>query len=364
MMLIVLIWASYSCSNLPQNNDNFTVEVTVDNMGDGLLYLEQYGDGKMQIVDSAVMTEGKATFSGHLDFPEFYYITLKDQEGGSPFFADKGTNMVSINLLDQRNPTVTGSKAQQELDVFNTSIMTFDSLLNVLYQQYKEAKENNDTDLLAQLDEQYDALDSEKKDFMLQYAIENNSSVVSPYIIKANSYMFDLDELESVDTALDASIEGSQYTIWLKDRIAILKRVAVGQAFVDFTQNDSSGMPVTLSEVAKGKYLLVDFWASWCSPCRAENPNVVAAYQKFHDKGFDILGVSFDKNHEKWLEAIAADQLSWNHVSDLQGWGNAAGKLYGIQSIPQNILIDPQGIIIEKNLRGADLQEKLNELFN
>lgn len=363
-MLVGLIWAGYSCANLKENTDNFTVEVTIEKMGDGLLYLEQYGDGKMNKVDSAVMTEGKATFSGQLDFPEFYYITLKDQEGGSPFFADKGTNIVNINLLDQRNPTVTGSKAHQELDAYNTSIMKFDSLLNVLYQQYKEAKEKDDKELLAQLDEQYDVLDGEKKDFMLEYATENNSSVVSPYIIKSKSYMFDLDELESVDKVLDASIEGSQYTKWLKDRIAILKRVAVGQPFVDFTQNDSSGLPVTLSEVVKGKYVLVDFWASWCSPCRAENPNVVAAYQKYHDKGFDVFGVSFDKNHDKWLEAIAADQLSWNHVSDLQGWGNAAGKLYGIQSIPQNILIDPQGIIIEKNLRGEDLQEKLDEIFN
>jgi thiol-disulfide isomerase/thioredoxin len=126
--------------------------------------------------------------------------------------------------------------------------------------------------------------------------------------------------------------------------------------------NDLNGNPLLLSSLY-GKYLLVDFWASWCGPCRRENPNVVAAYKRFHEKGFDILGVSFDKEKDKWQQAVKDDRLAWNHVGDLKGWGNAAGKLYAINSIPANVLLDPEGIIIAKNLREKELHSFLEALF-
>ena len=127
--------------------------------------------------------------------------------------------------------------------------------------------------------------------------------------------------------------------------------------------NDTEGNPVTLSSLYGKGYLLVDFWASWCGPCRGENPNVVAAYNKYHAKGFEILGVSYDDNKDKWLKAIEEDKLPWIHVSDLKGWGNMTAKLYSISGIPANVLLDKEGKIIAKNLRGAALEEKLAELL-
>ncbi len=126
---------------------------------------------------------------------------------------------------------------------------------------------------------------------------------------------------------------------------------------------DTNGVDISLSEISKGKYMLVDFWAAWCGPCRAENPNIVSCYNDFHEKGFDVLGVSFDKTRSSWIKAIHDDGLLWHHVSDLLYWDNAAGKLYGIRSIPSSILLDAEGIIIAKNLRGEDLRAKLEELM-
>ena len=147
----------------------------------------------------------------------------------------------------------------------------------------------------------------------------------------------------------------------IKDRLAAMKVVSVGQKAPDFTMNDPDGKPVSLSSRIGSKLLLIDFWAAWCNPCRQENPNVVKVYNEFHKKGFDILGVSLDQQKEDWVKAIADDKLTWTQVSDLKYWGNAAAKLYAVNSIPSNFLLDENGIIIGRNLRGDDLYKKVNE---
>ena len=140
------------------------------------------------------------------------------------------------------------------------------------------------------------------------------------------------------------------------------KKNAVGGGMADFTQNDTADIPVKLSSF-RGKYVLVDFWASWCRPCRMENPNVLASYNKFKNKNFTVLGVSLDKAKDAWIEAIHQDGLYWTQVSDLKGWGNEVAQQFKVQSIPQNFLIDPQGRIIAKDLRGEALDQKLNEIL-
>jgi peroxiredoxin len=165
---------------------------------------------------------------------------------------------------------------------------------------------------------------------------------------------------DSLSPALKTTVMGQG----LKERMVAAQSTKLGEMAPVFTQNDTAGKPVSLKDF-RGKYVLLDFWASWCGPCRAENPNYVKNYKIYHDKGFEMLGVSLDKegDKQKWIDAIHKDGLSWTHVSDLKYWGNGVARLYGITAIPRNFLIDPQGKIIAIDLRGADLERKLAEVF-
>jgi peroxiredoxin len=190
----------------------------------------------------------------------------------------------------------------------------------------------------------------------------------SPMSALLLAYSYDTDPnkdvalLEKRFALLSGEAVKSRFAESIKQVIAEGKIGAIGTPALNFKQNDANGNPVTLAQF-KGKYVLVDFWASWCGPCRAENPNVVAAYNQYRNKNFTVLGVSLDQGKEEWVRAIKADQLNWTQVSDLQSWNNAVAKAYRISSIPQNFLVDPNGIIIAKNLRGEALLQKLNEVL-
>jgi peroxiredoxin len=196
-------------------------------------------------------------------------------------------------------------------------------------------------------------------DFSAAHKSENISPFMWATIMQVVN---DLPRVEKSFLTLGEPVQQSFYGKYLAERISENKIGSIGSAAMEFVQADTSGKPVALSSF-KGKYVLIDFWASWCGPCRKENPNVVVAFDRFREKNFTVLGVSLDNNKDRWIKAIGEDQLNWTQVSDLQYWQNEVAIKYKIQSIPQNLLLDPNGIIIGKNLRGQELQMKLCELL-
>jgi peroxiredoxin len=196
-----------------------------------------------------------------------------------------------------------------------------------------------------------------------QFIRDNPASYFTPALIRSLSGDMNAQEIEESIAALDTNVAKVPVIQELKIRAAALKAVSVGQKAPDFTLNDVDGNPVSLSSKIGSKLLLVDFWAAWCGPCRQENPNVVKVYKEFNTKGFDVFGVSLDQSKDDWVKAIADDKLTWTHVSDLQYWNNAAAKLYAVNSIPANFLLDETGTIIARNLREEDLYNKVKEIL-
>ena len=359
--LTALIAILSSCSM--DTEKGYVINGNIEGISEGKVYVVTRKEGAWVTLDSATIVEGAFQLKGSVDFPVIYSLQFDGQRGVVPVFFENADISVTGNVEELGEVLIVGSEAQDEFNVYMLDIDKITQKKYDIYAQYRKSKEAEDEELSKSLEKEMDGIEEEEKEFIINYATENNESIVSAYIIRRNSWMFDLEELESLTSNFDPSLDASDYVSELKARVRILKRVAVGKPALEFTMNDTSGNPVSLSSF-KGKYLLVDFWAYWCGPCRVENPNVVAVYQQYKEQGFDVLGVSFDAEKEQWMAAIYEDNLTWTHVSDLQGWGNAAGKLYGINSIPSNILLDPEQVIIAKNLRGDDLKKKLEEIFN
>ncbi len=361
VILALISVFAISCQS-PEKQAQFALTVNLSNAEGKQIKLEQRVNDEWVVADSAQLVEGMASFSGSVDSPEIYYVTIESIRGAIPVFIENAAITLTADASNIREYQITGSASQDRLKTFDDTNKDFDKQLQEHYNAYRTAATEQNEEAMAAAEALYDETELKKNNYLVDYVKENNADVVSHYLVYRNSYQFDLESLEGIVINFAETPE-SPYLTALSERVKTLKRVAVGQPFVDFSQENPDNELIALSDHIGPKVLLVDFWASWCQPCRAENPNIVAIHNDYKDKGFDVFGVSFDTDREKWLEAIEADQLDWTQVSDLAGWGNAAGKPYGVQSIPHSVLLDENGIIIAKNLRGDKLREKVAEIL-
>ena len=326
-------------------------------------YLSQYVKGNWEHKDSADVVEGKFSFSGELELPEVWYLRFYDKKAYVSVFVENSQISVSGATLNRDSVTISGSSIQDALTKFNQGQEGFYKEMDKMEIDYMAAREIEDTAKMNQIDLDFNVVFDKINDYIVKYIGDNTSSVLAPYLLV--SYLandFTADQMDSTLKTFSKEIIDSKYVLKTQEISAKMRTTEVGAVAPLFAQNDPEGNPISL-ESFRGEYLLIDFWASWCGPCRNENPNVVAAYNKYHAMGFDILGVSLDDNTEKWIAAVDKDALDWTHVSDLKGWANEVGQLYGVNSIPHSILLDKNGVIIAKNLRGEELHKKLEEIF-
>ncbi len=350
-LVLVLAVALFACTQ----EKGFKINVKLKG-ADGKVVLEKRVSGEWVPLDTADVVDGVAVLKGEVDMPTPCYFSVAGKRAKALVFVENKPMTITGNVDSLRYAKVTGSVSHDEYQALNSKIEEVSKKYMALYQESRAANAGGDTAkanaLMKQVNTLYESVGVMQEDFIK----ENPASYVSPFYLSRIQYGKSAGALDSLVNSLDPKLMEVQSVIDLKDHIAKMKAVAVGQIAPDFTQNDKDGNPVKFSDIYKQHELtLLDFWASWCGPCRGENPNVVAVYNANKDKGFSVFGVSLDKDKAKWLKAIEDDKLTWDHVSDLAYWQNAASQLYAINSIPSNLLVDKNGKIVAKNKRGEEL---------
>lgn len=307
-----------SCQETPKG---YVINGEVEGMPEGTIYLKSFRNKMFFDVDTAEVKEGKFTFKGEVEQPLLYGLATDEMNYPVQFFLENKLMDVRISK-DGDVVTVQNSPAN---DLF---------------------------------------LGDAEKVFETGYSIDSlvtkypDSPVAAFFLYRYFTYQLPLDELKEIRAKLAPSLATSPYVMDLDAIIKQLENVQIGKTAPDFSLPDTAGVSVSLSDF-RGKYVLLDFWASWCPPCRKENPNVVKAFQEYKDKNFTVVGISLDQDKEKWQKAIADDHLDWTHVSDLKYWDSEIPALYGVRGIPANVLLDPNGVIIARNLTGEELHTTL-----
>jgi peroxiredoxin len=374
--IIGFFFALVSLSAQAQTTTNFTISgtATTGNLSVAKVYLQYQSEGN-NTMDSSDFVNGKYSFKGNISEPVLARIRVKysPDAAGKMIKPMQGRDLISvflssgditINSIDSfSNITVNGSVAQDDYTKLTKSFQPLNEQMNGLYKQFEEA--GDDEAKKKAIEDKADSLDKLQKKMYADFVTTHPNSPIALYCVNIFAgWDINPELVAPLYAKLPATTQQSFSGKNLGDRIAIARKTAIGNVAPEFVQNDTLGNPIALSSF-RGKYVLVDFWASWCGPCRRENPMVVKAFQQFQAKGFTIVGVSLDQPgaKEKWMDAIHKDALTWTHVSDLKYWENEVAKQYGIRAIPQNFLLDPSGKIIAKNLNGETLEKKLTELF-
>ena len=325
--LFFLIVAIIAISCTQKEDKNVLVSGNVEGVENGTVYLQKFRNKSFYVIDSSEIVDGEFSFSTNVELPEIYGLSLDTTRTSFLLFLDENRTSVMLDSANYyRNTKVEGS------DLHN------------LFVEYK----------------------SERNVEIDSFIRQHPSSLVSAYALYRDySYRLSPEEIRSNIDLLDSSLLNTPYVEVLEELIPTLEGVAVGNEAPNFVADDTEGNAVEFSNhIGKSKYLLLDFWASWCGPCRRENPNIVKAYEEYKDKGFDIFAISLDSSRDSWLAAIEKDGLVWTNVSDLLLWDSEPAKLYGVRAIPSNFLIDENGVIVAKNLKGEDLHNTLNDLLN
>jgi thiol-disulfide isomerase/thioredoxin len=362
LLFLLVFIIGFSSANA--QDSAFSIHGNLEKINSGTIYLSIYEDAKT-LKDSTSIKDGKFEFKGYVTTPFFATLTMPEKENDYfTFYIEPSEITISGRADSLKLLSVKGSPVNDDDKMLKDRLKTISRWESANSKIYEKAFQEKNKRIMDSLDEVDNKILAEKRKIVADFVKSHPSSVRGAMAIMENfRYYAEASDVEPLYNYLTSDLKNSPKGKEIKEMIDVYSTVAIGKQAPDIKQLTPDSSELSSSSL-RGKYVLVDFWASWCGPCRRENPNVVAAYNQFKDKGFTILGVSYDSKKDRWIKAIKDDHLDWYQVSDLQGWKNATSDQFGIKAIPSNILLDKNGVIIGKNLFGEKLVNKLSQLMN
>ncbi len=360
--LILLLATTFFACQSPKT-ERYSLRGTVEGQTTGQAYLQDRVSGQMINVDSASISDGVFTFEGTMDSPQMYYVSIDGVPGRIAIFMENSEIEMNITQIEPLDYTVAGSRSHDIYSQLGDLVNPYDERARYVQSELREAEKVNNEEAIEEFRKMNEELTQKKKEEVLAFINQYPDMAVSVFIAQRQlAHGASPEELEKIFSVFDETLQGTRYYDEMENSLNTLKRVAVGNPAIDFTLNNPEGESISLSDF-QGEVVLISFWASWCPYCREANPELVRVYEKFGGEGFEVLGVSLDRTHEAWVRGIEEDGLEWPQVSDLQGWQSGPAAEYAVRSIPQNVLVDQNGIIIGRNLDYYELEERLPVLL-